>query len=251
MVLERILARTRTDLAARRRARPLATLWREVSPSARSLAAALRGGRTGFILECKHASPSEGVIRDPYRPAAIARAYAGHADAISVLTDEPWFHGSLGHLETVSRTVAVPVLRKDFVVDPWQVIESRVHGADAVLLMLSVLDDGGWTECAAAARDAGMETVTEVHSFAELDRALTLEAPIIGINNRNLATLEVDLGVTRALAPRVPCDRILVCESGLSSHAQVRELRPLVDAFLVGTTLMRKRDLPEAARHLI
>ena len=251
MVLERIVARTREDLFRRKRERSLQSLLRDATPSTRRFGAALRSGRTGFILECKRASPSEGRIRDPYYPAAIARAYAGPADAISVLTDTPWFEGSLAHLRAVSEAVTVPVLRKDFIVDPWQVFESRVHGADALLLMLSVLDDERWRECSGAADEAGVETLTEVHTRAELDRALALGAPVIGINNRDLGTLRVDLGVTKTLAPLVPADRILVAESGIATHRDVTALRPLVDAFLVGTTLMRERDIPLATSRLI
>ena len=251
MVLERIVERTREDLSLRMRERSLQSLLREARPSLRPFGAALRAGRTGFILECKRASPSEGRIRDPYDPAAIARAYAGPADAISVLTDAPWFEGSLAHLTAVSEAVTVPVLRKDFILDPWQVFESRVHGADAILLMLSVLDDDRWRDCFAAAAEAGVETLTEVHTRAELDRALALGAPVIGINNRDLGTLRVDLAVTRRLAPLVPADRILVAESGIASHRDVVSLRSLVDAFLVGTSLMRDRDLPMATSRLI
>ena len=251
MVLERIVARTREDLARRKQDRPLQALIREAVPSMRSLAGALQRPRTGFILECKRASPSEGRIRDPYDPAAIARGYAHHADAISVLTDQPWFEGSLAHLSAVSAAVELPVLRKDFIVEPWQVFESRVHGADAILLMLSVLDDAAWRDCRAAAVNAGVETLTEVHSREELDRALKLGAPVIGINNRNLGTLQVDLAVTRTLAPRVPRDRVVVCESGIGSHADIAGLRSLADAFLVGTSLMRERDIPAATHRLI
>ena len=251
MVLERIVARTREDVARRKQERSLQALLREVEPSTRSLSHALCRGRTGFILECKRASPSEGTIRDAYDPATIARSYAEHADAISVLTDEPWFAGSLAHLQAVSEAVNLPVLRKDFIVDPWQVFEARVHGADAVLLMLSVIDDATWLECSQAAAEAGLETLTEVHSRDELDRALALGARVIGINNRDLATLRVDLAVTRALAPLVPPDITLVAESGIGSHADVSSLRDQVDAFLVGTTLMRERDIPAAARRLI
>ena len=251
MVLERIVARTREDLAQRKRQRSLQSLLGEAKPSTRRFAAALRARRTGFILECKRASPSEGRIRDPYDPAAIARAYAEHADAVSVLTDGPWFEGSLAHLQAVSNAVGLPVLRKDFIVDPWQVFESRVHGADAILLMLSVLDDSTWRECFSAALEAGVETLTEVHTRTELDRAVGLGAPVIGINNRDLATLRVDLEVTRALAPLVPADRVLVAESGIGSHDDVASLRHLVDGFLVGTTLMRQQDIPAAERSLI
>ena len=251
MVLERIVARTREDLARRKQDRSIQALMREAVPSTRRFAEALRRPRAGYILECKRASPSEGRIRDPYDPAAIARAYARHADAISVLTDQPWFEGSLAHLSAVSAAVEVPVLRKDFIVEPWQVFESRVHGADAILLMLSVLDDAAWRDCYAAAEEAGLETLTEIHTREELDRALALPAPVLGINNRDLGTLRVDLAVTRTLAPLVPPDRVVVCESGIGTHADVSTLRPLADAFLVGTTLMRERDLSAATHRLI
>ena len=251
MVLERIVARTREDLARRKQDRSIQALMREAVPSTRRLGEALRHPRTGFILECKRASPSEGRIRDPYEPAAIARAYASHADAISVLTDQPWFEGSLAHLSAVSDAVELPVLRKDFIVEPWQVFESRVHGADAILLMLTVLDDAAWRECSAAAVQAGVETLTEVHTRDELDRALRLGAQVIGINNRDLGTLQVDLAVTRTLAPLVPPDRVVVCESGIGTHADVTGLRSLANAFLVGTTLMRERDIQAATHRLI
>lgn len=250
MALERILARTREDLARRMREAPLSRFG-PLTPSDRNFAAALRGPRTGFILECKQASPSEGLIRPEYDPAAIAADYAPFADAVSVLTDSPFFHGSLAHLTAVRDVVTKPVLRKDFVVDPYQVAEARAHGADAILLMLSVLDDAGYRDCAAAAREVGIGTLTEVHSFGELDRALALDAPVIGINNRDLTTLRVDLDTTRRLAPRVPADRVLVCESGIRSHHDVRQLRDSVDAFLVGTTMMRQANLGAAVRSVV
>lgn len=250
MALERILERTREDLARRMVEAPVSSFGR-IAPSDRSFEAALRQGRTGFILECKRASPSEGLIRAEFDPDAIAREYAPFADAISVLTDAPFFQGSLEHLATVREAVSVPVLRKDFVVDPYQVLEARAHGADAVLLMLSVLDDAGYRECAAAAQGAGIATLTEVHSERELDRALALDAPVIGINNRDLTTLTVDLGTTRRLAAKVPTDRVLVCESGIATHHDVRALRELVDGFLVGTSLMRDPDLGGAVRRVV
>jgi indole-3-glycerol phosphate synthase/phosphoribosylanthranilate isomerase len=147
--------------------------------------------------------------------------------------------------------VDVPVLCKDFVVDPWQVWEARAAGADAVLLMLSVLDRDGWLRCAEAAAAAGIATLTEVHTEAELDLALSIGAEVVGVNNRDLTTLRVDLDTTRRLAPRVGADRVLVCESGIRTHAEVRALAPMVDAFLVGTTLMRSPDLPAAVRRLM
>jgi indole-3-glycerol phosphate synthase/phosphoribosylanthranilate isomerase len=251
MALERILETTRAELDRRRRDIPVAGLLRRVRPADRSLARALARSRAGFIMECKCASPSEGVIRADYRPAEIARVYAEHADAISVLTDGPWFRGSLDHVQQVRAAVEQPVLRKDFILDPYQVIEARAHGADAVLLMLSVLDDAGWRDCSAAAGEVGLETLTEVHTDEELDRALALGAGIIGINNRDLTTLQVTLAPVRRLAPRVPTDRLVVCESGIRDHADVRSLTHLVDGFLVGTSLMRQADLAGAVRRLV
>jgi len=250
-VLDLIVERTRADLAGRRSGTPLTTLIRNATPSDRSFHAALRRGHTGFILECKRSSPSEGEIRPGFDLNEVADAYAPVADAVSVLTNGPFFKGSRDDLRTIRGLVPCPVLCKDFVVDPYQVFEARVAGADAVLLMLSVLDDATFEECRAAATDAGIETLTEVHSDDELDRALRLDAPVIGINNRDLRTLAVDLGVTRRLAPRIPADRLVVCESGIRNHEDVRALRPQVDAFLVGTSLMRERDLSGAVRRLV
>lgn len=251
MALEVILARTRQDLVTRMREVPRDILERTLRPSDRSFAAALRRSHTGFIMECKQAAPSAGLLRAPYDPAAIARDYAPFADAVSVLTDGPFFQGAHAHLRDVRAAVDRPVLCKDFVVDPYQIMEARAHGADAVLLMLSVLDDAGWRACEATAQAVGIETLTEVHDDRELDRALALGAPIIGINNRDLATLSLDLEVTRRLAPRIPRDRIVVGESGIGTRADVRTLAPLVDALLVGTSLMRAADLPRAVRRLV
>jgi indole-3-glycerol phosphate synthase/phosphoribosylanthranilate isomerase len=250
-MLEQIVARTRDDVARRMRERPLASWRAAVRPSPRSFAAALRVPHTGFVMECKRASPSEGVLRDRYDPAAIAASYAPYADAISVLTDGPFFRGSHDHLRAVRSAVDVPVLCKDFVVDPYQVFEAREAGADAVLLMLSILDDDSYAACASAAAAAGIETLTEAHSGVELDRALALGAPVIGINNRDLSTLRVDLDTVRRLAPRMTRERLVICESGIRSHSDVRELGPLVDGFLVGTSLMRSTGLPHAVRALV
>ncbi len=250
-MLDRIVEQTRQDLARRRSVTPLPTLIQETTPSNRSLSAALSQAHPGFILECKRSSPSGGEIRPALDLTEVAHAYAPVADAVSVLTNAPFFNGSHDDLRTVRALVDCPLLCKDFVVDPYQVFEARVAGADAVLLMLSVLDDASFAECRAAADEAGIETLTEVHSEDELERALTLEAPVIGINNRDLRTLAVDRDVTKRLAPRVPADRIVVCESGIRNHEDVRELRPLVDAFLVGTALMKERDLAGAVRRLV
>ncbi len=249
-VLGEIVARTRADLRERQARRPLATVRAACTPSDRNFTAALRRQRPGFILEHKRASPSAGVLRTAHAPAEIARAYAPFAAAISVLCDTPYFGGSLDDLRAVRAAVDVPVLCKDFVVDPYQVFEARAAGADAILLMCSVLDDAAYLACAAAARAAGIATLTEVHTEAELVRAIRLVAPVIGINNRDLRTLQVDLDTTRRLAPLVPPDRVRVCESGIRTHADVRALAPLVDAFLVGSALMTEPDVPRAVRRL-
>ena len=251
MTLDDIVARTRIDVAQRMHQRPLAELREMARPSERSLAAALRKPRTGFVMECKQASPSEGLIRADYDPAAIARSYAPFADAISVLTDAPFFQGSHEHLRAVRETVELPVLCKDFVVEPYQLFEARAWGADAALLMLAVLDDDTYRACVEWAAIAGIETLTEAHSEAELVRAIRLGAPLIGINNRDLKTFRVDLDTVRRLAPQVPPDRVVICESGIRSNREIRELAPLVNGFLIGTTLMKAPDVPQAVRSLV
>ncbi len=251
MALERIVAHKRAEVAERKRAADQDALREGLVPSDRSLAAALGRARTGFVLECKRASPSAGMLREDFDPEAIARAYAPLADAVSVITDERFFGGSHAFLGRVRAQVDAPVLCKDFVVDPFQVYEARHHGADAILLMLSVLDDDEYTACLRACEAASLDALTEVHDEGEIDRALRLGAPIVGINNRNLKTLEVDLDTTRRLAPRVPPDRLVVCESGIGSRADVRALRPLANAFLIGSALMRAPDVSQAARELI
>lgn len=250
-MLDAILATKRAELAARRAARPLAAFADRVWPSTRGLEAALRRGPTGFILECKRASPSAGALRPALDVADAARAYAAHADAISVLCDQTFFKGSLDDLSAAAAAVTVPLLCKDFILTTYQVDEARAHGADAVLLMLSALDDADYAACAARAAQLGMGALTEVHDEAELTRALALGARIIGINNRDLRTMAVDLAVTERLAPLVPRDRLVVSESGITSHQDVRRLRRHADVFLVGSALMRAADLGRATRALI
>ncbi|QDG54248.1 bifunctional indole-3-glycerol-phosphate synthase TrpC/phosphoribosylanthranilate isomerase TrpF [Persicimonas caeni] len=253
MALEEILERKRADVGERKARRTLESFVDALEPSDRSLEAALRAPRAGFICECKRSSPSQGQIREDFVPVDIARSYAPFADAISVLTDEPYFGGRFEYLREVREAADVPVLCKDFVVDPYQVYEARGHGADAILLMLSVLDDEAYGRCFEVARRLGMDVLTEVHDAAELDRALAhpCAPPIIGINNRNLKTLDVDLGVTERLAPKVPADRVIVCESGVKSHRDTLRLRGHCDAFLVGTALMGAPDLDRAVRELV
>ncbi|MBM4394139.1 MAG: bifunctional indole-3-glycerol-phosphate synthase TrpC/phosphoribosylanthranilate isomerase TrpF [Deltaproteobacteria bacterium] len=250
-VIERIVEGKRAEVAARKAARPLASFADALAPSDRSLDAALRAPRTGFVLECKRASPSKGTIRPDYDPVGIAKEYAPFADAVSVLADAPWFGGSLDHVAAVRACVPVPVLCKDFTVDPYQVFEARLHGADAVLLMRSVLEPAAIAACTAAADRLAMDCVVEVHDEAELSDAVALGARIVGVNNRDFRTLAVDLDVTRRLAPLVPPGVALVCESGVRDRADVRDLRPLADAFLVGTSLMTRPDLGRAVRELV
>ena len=249
-VLGAIVAAKRQEVAARLGGVGLAELRARAEPSRLSLAAALRRPGARIIMEVKKASPSEGTIRRGADPAVLARAYAGPASAISVLTDGPFFGGSLDDLRAVRGAFAGPVLAKDFVVDPRQVAEARLHGADAVLVMLSVLDDSEAAAAMAEARRLGMETLVEAHDSAEVRRAAALGAEIIGINNRDLRTLEVDLATTERLAPLVPRDRLLVSESGITDRSDVERLASHADAFLVGTSLMRAECPARAARAL-
>lgn len=249
-MLAEMLARKRADVAIRLGAIGLDDLRSRAAPTTRSLAAALAQPGARFVMEVKRASPSAGAIAAGADPALLAGAYAGAADAISVLTDTPFFGGTLDDLARVRSAYDGPILAKDFIVDPRQIPEARLHGADAVLVMLSVLGD---EEAAAAIREAerlGMDALVEAHDETELRRAVALGARLIGINNRDLRTLEVDLAVTERLAPLVPEDRILVAESGIAGRADVDRLAPLVDAFLVGSSLMRAADPAQAARAL-
>jgi len=250
-VLAKIVARKRVDLAARMRETPLAELRARAAPGERRFSRALAAPGARFILEIKRASPSRGALRPHLDPAEAAAAYAGAADAISVVTDGPFFGGSLALLRAARERTALPLLCKDFVVDPYQVVEARAHGADAILLMASVLDDAGLAACLREAEALGMDALVEIHDEAELERALALPAPILGINNRDLRTLSVDLAVTERLAPRVPRDRLLVSESGIRDRGDIDRLSPVADAFLVGSSLMEQQDLRAAARALV
>jgi indole-3-glycerol phosphate synthase/phosphoribosylanthranilate isomerase len=243
-VLGDIVARKKADVAARLGAGSIA-----VEPTRRSLAAALALPGARLILEVKKASPSAGALRC-VDAAAQALAYAGAASAISVLTDAPFFGGSLEDLRAVREVYDGPILAKDFIVDVRQVAEARAHGADAVLAMLSILDDEEARAVMAAAARLGMDVLVEAHDETEVARAVALGARLIGINNRDLRTLEVDLATTGRLAPLVPADRLVVAESGISNRADIMRLAPFADAFLVGSALMRAQKPAEAARAL-
>ena len=249
-VLGKIAAAKRAELASRYEGVTLDALRGRAEPTRRSLSAALAQDGARFILEIKRASPSEGVIRPGADPATVARGYAGVADALSVLCDGAYFGGSLDDLVSARREFDGPILAKDFFIDTRQVAEARIAGADAVLVMLSLLDDEAAREIVAEARRFGMDALVEVHDEAEMGRALALDAPLIGINNRDLRDLSIDLATTERLAALAP-DRVLVSESGIHDRSEVERLSPLVDAFLVGSSLMRAAEPAEAARALI
>ena len=249
-ILGKIAAAKREELALRYDGVTLDALRAQAKPTRHSLASTLARDGAGFILEIKKASPSGGAIRLDADPAALARGYAGVADALSVLCDRTFFGGSLDDLAAARTEFDGPILAKDFFIDPRQVAEARIAGADAVLIMLSLLDDAQAREMIAEARRFGMAALVEVHDEREMRRALALGAPLIGINNRDLADLSIDLGTTERLAGMVQ-NRILVSESGIGSRDDVERLAPQVDAFLVGSSLMRSAEPAQAARELV
>ena len=253
-ILQRIVAVKHEELAAARQRRSLAS-WREEAEARRdvrgfeaALRAKVAAGQAAVIAEVKKASPSKGVLREHFVPAEIAASYerAGAA-TLSVLTDERFFQGSAGYLQQARAACGLPVLRKDFMVDAHQVYEARALGADCILLIAACLDDALMVDLEACALDLGLSVLVEVHDGAELDRALKLKTPLLGINNRNLKTFEVTLDTTLGLLPRVPPDRLLVTESGILGRADVQRMRDAdVHAFLVGEAFMRAPD-PGAA----
>jgi indole-3-glycerol phosphate synthase/phosphoribosylanthranilate isomerase len=249
-VLGEIVAQKRIDVAARLAGRNLDRLRAEARPTELSLRAALARPGARFIMEVKRVSPSQGALRSDVDPAAIARAYRGAADAVSVLTDTPYFGGSLDDLRAVRAVFDGPVLAKDFVIDVRQVPEARIAGADAVLVILSVLRDDEARAVTEEARRLGMDVLVEAHDEAEIRRAVALGAAIVGINNRDLKTLRIDLAATERLAALVPADRLVVSESGIETRADVERLAPFANAFLVGSSLMRAPDPALAARAL-
>ena len=257
--LARICATKREEIATRKAEQSLDALDRIAKEQD-----APRGFRTALerravegpalIAEIKKASPSKGLIRPDFHPSEHARDYAaGGAACLSVLTDAPYFQGSEQYLIEARAACALPVLRKDFMVDPWQVAEARAIGADAILVIVAALDDAAMTEIEAAAIERGMDVLVEVHDEAEMERAATrLQSGLIGVNNRNLKTFETSLAVTERLAPLAPAGALLVAESGIADHADVERLsRAGARAFLVGESLMRHEDVAAATRALL
>ncbi|EPF6158916.1 bifunctional indole-3-glycerol-phosphate synthase TrpC/phosphoribosylanthranilate isomerase TrpF [Citrobacter sedlakii] len=250
-VLAKIVADKAIWVEARKQQQPLDTFQQDVQPSTRHFYDALQGARTAFILECKKASPSKGVIRDDFDPARIADVYKHYASAISVLTDEKYFQGSFDFLPLVSQVAPQPILCKDFIIDPYQIYLARHYQADACLLMLSVLDDEQYRQLAAVAHSLKMGVLTEVSNEEELERAIALGAKVVGINNRDLRDLSIDLNRTRQLAPKLGHGVTVISESGINTYGQVRELSHFANGFLIGSALMAYDDLNAAVRRVL
>jgi indole-3-glycerol phosphate synthase len=258
-LLVKICEDTRAESARGRAAYPIEALKQKIAAQTkprgfgRTLMDHVNLHRVALIAEIKKASPSGGLIRPDFDPPALAQAYRdGGATCLSVLTDQTYFMGEAEHLKAARAAVPLPVLRKDFILDPWQVYESRAMGADCILLIMAALSDDQARELEALARALDMDVLAEVHDEAELRRALGLETPLIGINNRNLKTLKIDLQTAIDLAPQVPPDRFLIAESGIRDALDVRRLIEAgLQCYLVGESLMRQADVAQAVRDLI
>ncbi|UDG80200.1 bifunctional indole-3-glycerol-phosphate synthase TrpC/phosphoribosylanthranilate isomerase TrpF [Candidatus Steffania adelgidicola] len=250
-ILAQIVADKYKWVAEHKQLYPLESFYHQIHPSTRSFYEALSCSHTAFILECKKASPSQGLIRNEFDPIAIAGIYRQYADVMSVLTDEKYFQGNFNFLYQVSHSVSHPILCKDFIIDPWQIYLARLYQADAILLMLSILDDNTYCELAAVAKSLKMGVLTEVISDEERERAITLQAKVVGINNRDLRNLSIDLNRTRTLGLGLPKGVKVISESGIHHYSQIRELSQYATGFLIGSSLMAEPDLTIAVRRVL
>ena len=251
-ILDRIVAAKRAEIAAAKKRAPDVEKKARAAAASRDFVGALRARQPAVIAEIKRASPSKGLLRADFDPAAIAKSYEkGGAACMSVLTDKEFFQGAPEHLQAARAACALPVLRKDFLVDPYQVFESRALGADCVLLIAACLDDAQMRELESLSHRAGMAVLVEVHDAGELERALKLKTPLLGINNRDLRTFGTRLETTIDLLPRIPRERLVITESGILSSADVARMRGCgVHAFLVGEAFMRAPDPGTALKSL-
>jgi indole-3-glycerol phosphate synthase/phosphoribosylanthranilate isomerase len=250
-VLDKIVADKKLELIERKAARPLASFKHQAVPTSRDFYKALAAPGTQFIFECKKASPSKGLIREPFDLVEITAAYKKYASCMSVLTDTKYFQGSFDYLEFVRSQVEQPLICKDFFIDEYQVYMARIYGGDAILLMLSILDDENYKALHAIADSLNMAVLTEVSNEEEVHRALALDAKIIGINNRDLRDLSTDLATTEKLRAFIPQDKVVISESGIYTHQDVKRLAPLCDGFLIGSSLMAEQNLEQACRRVI
>ncbi len=249
-ILQKIVSERKGDIAQQKQQIPLDSFIQKIRPNRRDFYAALRGDGINYILECKKASPSKGLIRAEFDLPYILDCYKAYASCISVLTEERYFQGSFDYLQQAAEYTDIPLLCKDFFVDSYQIYYARYKGASAILLMLSVLDDATYAEFSDLAHRLNMAVLTEVHSEGELKRALALKAKLIGINNRNLKDLSIDLSTTKKLAQNIPDDVIVISESGIQTFGDIQDLRSYCNGFLIGSTLMGNPDLPLACKKL-
>lgn len=264
-VLAQICADKADHVAAQKQRRPLSSLEAAIADTdstgaakaprgfIKALATKKNADKPGLIAEIKKASPSKGLIRSDFDPPSLARSYAAAgATCLSVLTDGPYFQGSDAYIADVRNVVGLPILRKDFMIDPYQIVESRALGADCILVIMAAVDDALARDLIAESHRWGMDALVEVHDSSERDRAVALGATMIGINNRDLRTLSVDLATTEALAPGLPSGTLAVCESGLYTEADLLRMRAIgISTFLVGESLMRQDDVESATRRLL